>query len=189
MALTSYSWALVGSVVTASVSRLHMYVLVAVILVGILIVAVVALYLRNRQSHKTCANCGSPSQFGYSCEAESKLENIVNLCFTCLVKKMTDDYESYEGRALAIQPAAGFPCYVFQTGSRWPDSKLAKEVVEMFSATDETCNQCGSNAHYHWVSSKGLNPSTFEQVLSNGCQRRFCGGETLAQCRYAVDAA
>lgn len=145
-----------------------MYVLISVILVGILIMAVAALYLRNRQAHKTCANCGSPSQFGYSREAESELEDIVSLCFTCLVKKMTDDYQSYEGRALVIQPAEGFPCYVFQTSSRWPDSKLAKEAAEMLSASDEACEQCGSNAHYLWVSSKGLNPSTFEQVLSKG---------------------
>lgn len=148
-----------------------MYVLIVVILVGILIVAAMALSLRNRQSHKTCANCGSPSEFGYSHEAESELENIVNLCFTCLVKKMTDDYKNYEGRALVIEPAAGFPCYVFQTNSKWPDSKLAKEVAEMFSATDEACNHCGVNAHYLWVSSKGLNPSTFEQVLSNGLSK------------------
>ena len=145
-----------------------MYVLIAVILASILIIALVALYLRSRQSHKTCANCGLPSQFGYSREAESELEDIVNLCFTCLVKKMSDDYESYEGRALVIQPAAGFPCYVFQPSSRWPDSKLAKEAAEMFSATEEACNRCGSNAHYLWVTSKGLNPSTFEQVLSSG---------------------
>ena len=144
-----------------------MYVLIVVILIGTL-VAVMVLSLRNRQSHKSCANCGSPSKFGYSREAESELENIGNLCFACLVKKMTDDYESYEGRALVIQPAAGFPCYVFQTNSKWPDSKLVKEAAEMFSGTDEGCNQCGSNAHYLWVSSKGLNPSTFEQVLSNG---------------------
>lgn len=145
-----------------------MYVLIAVILVGVLIVAMAALYLRNRQPHKACANCGSPSQFGYSREAESELEDIVNLCFTCLVKKMSDEYQSYQGRTLVIQPAEGFPCYVFQTSSRWPDSKLTKQAAEMFSAADEACKQCGSNAHYLWVSSKGLNPSTFEQVLSNG---------------------
>jgi hypothetical protein len=145
-----------------------MYTLVAAILVGILIAAAVALYLRNRRSPNTCANCGSPSQFGYSHEAESETENIVNLCFTCLVRKLADDYGRYEGRALVIQPAPGFPCYVFQSSSRWPDSKLAKEVAEMFSATDEACGQCGSNAQYLLVSSKGLNPSTFAQVLSNG---------------------
>jgi hypothetical protein len=145
-----------------------MYTLIAAILIGILIAAAVALYLRNRRTPNTCANCGSPSQFGYSHEAESEIEDVINLCFTCLVQKLTDDYGRYEGRALVIQPAPGFPCYVFQSSSRWPDSKLAKEVAEMFSATDEACNQCGSNAHYLWVSSKGLNPSTFAQVLSNG---------------------
>jgi hypothetical protein len=108
-----------------------MHTLIAVMLVGILIVVAMALHLRNRQSHKTCANCGSPSQFGYSREAESEPKDIINQCFTCLVGKLTDDYDSYQGRALVIQPAAGFPCYVFQASSRWPDSKLAKEVAEM----------------------------------------------------------
>lgn len=145
-----------------------MYTLIAVIFVGILVFVAVALYLRKRQSHQTCANCGSPCRFGYSREAESKLEDIVNLCFTCLVRKLSDDYESYEERALVIQPAAGFPCYVFQTSGKWPDSKLAKEVAEMFSATDEACNRCGSKAHYLWVTSKGLNPSNLEQLLSEG---------------------
>jgi hypothetical protein len=145
-----------------------MHTIIAVVLVGILIVVAVALYLRNRQSHKICANCGSPSRFGYSREAESVLGDIVNLCFSCLVKKLSDDYESYEGKALVIQPAAGFPCYVFQTSSKWPDSKLAREVAEMFPATREACNQCGSKAHYLWVTSKGLNPSNFEQFLSQG---------------------
>ena len=125
-----------------------MYALIAVILIGVLIAVAAAQYLRRRLSHKTCANCGSPAQFGYSHEAESELEDILNLCFTCLVRKLTDDYGSYEGRAVVLQPAAGFPCYVFQSSSRWPDSKLAREVAELFSATDEACNQCGSNAHY-----------------------------------------
>ena len=145
-----------------------MYTLIAVILIGILIVVAVAPYLRNRQSHKTCANCGSPSQFGYSREAESELKDIINLCFTCLVGKLTHDYDSYEGRALVIQPAAGFPCYVFQASSRWPDSKLAREVADMFSATNEACNRCGSKAHYLWVTSNGLNLSNFEQLMSEG---------------------
>ena len=84
------------------------------------------------------------------------------------MSKLSNDYDSYEERALVIQPAAGFPCYVFQTSSKWPDSKLAKEVAEMFSAADEACNQCESKAHYLWVTSKGLNPSNFEQLISEG---------------------
>jgi len=137
-------------------------------LVGILIVVAVALHLRNLRPDKTCANCGSPSQFGYSRKAESELEGIGSLCFTCLVGKLTDDYENYEGKALVIQPAAGFPCYVFQASSKWPDSKLAKEVTEMFSATDGACNQCRAKAHYLWVTSNGLKLSNFQQLLSEG---------------------
>jgi len=162
-----------------------MYTLIAAILVGILIVVAVALYLRNRRPDKTCANCGSPSQFGYSREAESKLEDIRSLCFTCLMEKLTDDYESYEGRALVIQPAAGFPCYVFQASSRWPDSKLAKEVAEMFSATDEACNQCGAKAHYLWVTSSGLKLSILEQLLSEGLSQtllRRGNGRPVSLC-------
>lgn len=151
--------------------RPHMSTLIAVILIGILAVVAVALYVRNRQSHRTCGNCGSPSEFGYSREAESELKDVVNLCFACLVRKLTDDYESYEGRALVVQPTAGFPCYVFQKGSRWPDSNLAKEVAEMLSATDDACNQCGSTAHYLWVTSNGLSLSNFEQLLSEGLSR------------------
>ena len=140
----------------------------AVILAGILVAVSVVLYRRWHQSHGTCANCGSSSQFGYSNEPESKAEDIVKLCFTCLAAKLTDDYEGYESKALVIEPAAGFPCYVFHPKSKWADTKLAKEMTEMFSRTEQTCNQCASNAHYLWVTSNGLNPATFEQVLSNG---------------------
>jgi hypothetical protein len=139
-----------------------------VLLVGVLIAVVVVLYLRWRQSHGICASCGSPSQFGYSSEPESKADDIVKLCFTCLAARLTDDYQRYKGKALVIQPAAGFPCYVFQPKSKWADSEFAKEMPEMFSRTDETCNHCGSNVHFLWVTSNGLDPSNFEQLLSNG---------------------
>jgi len=145
-----------------------MHIFFTAILAGILIAVSVVLYLRWRRSHGTCASCGSSSQFGYSNEPESKAEDIVKLCFNCLAAKLADDYMRYESKALVIEPAAGFPCYVFQPKSKWADAKLAKDVTEMVSKPDETCNQCGSNAHYLWVASNGLNPATFEQVLSNG---------------------
>jgi hypothetical protein len=133
-----------------------------------LIAAGALLHFRRRQSHGTCANCGSSSNFGYSNEAESKAEDIVKLCFTCLSAKLTDDYKQFSGKALVIQPAAGFPCYVFQPKSRWADSKLVKEMSEMFSGMEETCNQCTSNAHFLWATSNGLVPSNFDKVLSEG---------------------
>jgi len=94
-----------------------MHIFFIVILAGILIAVGVVLYLRWRQSHGTCANCGASSQFGYSNEPESKAEDIVKLCFNCLAAKLTDDYGRYESKALVIEPAEGFPCYVFQPKS------------------------------------------------------------------------
>lgn len=126
------------------------------------------LHFRKRQLHGTCANCGSSSNFGYSNESESKAEDIVKLCITCLATKLTDDYKRFSGKALVIQPAAGFPCYVFQPKSRWADSKLLKETTEMFCRMEETCSQCASSSHYLWVTSNGLVPSNFEKVLSEG---------------------
>ena len=137
---------------------------------GIAIVVALLGYLRWRQSHGSCANCGSPSKFGYSHEPESKAEDIVKLCLTCLAAKMKDGYERYEGRALVIQPTAGFPCYVYQASGKWADSGIAKELDTMFSGTDKGCNRCGSKAHYFWVTSNGLNASNLEDVLSYGLQ-------------------
>src|SRR5215472_2885531 len=130
---------------------------------GIAIVVALLGYLRWRQSHGSCANCGSPSKFGYSHEPESKAEDIVKLCLTCLAAKMKDAYERYEGRALVIQPKAGFPCYVYQASGKWADSGIAKELDSMFSGTDKGCDRCGSKAHYFWVTSN-------ERVESGGCR-------------------
>ena len=145
-----------------------MQILSIVLLIGVLFVVAVALHLRRRRSHGLCANCGASSRFGYSSEPESKAEDIVKLCFTCLAAKLNDDFQRYQGKAFVIQPTAGFPCYVFQPKSRWPDSKFTKGLTEMFSQTDDACKHCGSRVHFLWVTSNGLNPSNFERVLSNG---------------------
>lgn len=139
-----------------------------VILAGIIIAAAFVVYIRLRQSSGTCANCGSPSQFGYSREPESKTKDILKLCLSCLGAKLKEDFKRYEGRALVVQPAMGFPCYVFQMSSKWADSRLAKEVSEIFSESDKACNRCGSRAQYFRVTSNGLNPSNFEQLLLRG---------------------
>jgi hypothetical protein len=68
-----------------------MQILSIVILIGVLFVVAVALYLRRSQSHGICANCGASSRFGYSNEPESKAEDIVKLCFTCLAAKLNED--------------------------------------------------------------------------------------------------
>ena len=141
------------------------------VVVGFLIVVALVLYARWHQSHGKCANCGAPSQFGYSPEAESRAKDIVKLCFACLAAKLRDDYERFGSRALIIQPTTEFPCYVFQENSNWAESQLAKEVSEFLPGPGEACNRCESKAHYSWVTSNGLNATNFERVLSDGLQQ------------------
>jgi len=129
------------------------------------------LFLRKRRKHGTCAICASASQFGYSAKAESKAEDIVSLCLTCLGKKLAGDYQAYGGKALVIAPAANLPCYVFQPKSKWAESALMKEASEMFSKMEETCKKCRAKARCLWMTSNGLPPSNFEEVLSKGASR------------------
>jgi hypothetical protein len=138
------------------------------IAVFLLAVAAGALYLRRHQTHAKCSNCGAPSQFGYSHQAESKRSDIVRLCLACLVAKLGDDYRNYAARALVIEPAADLPCYVFQPKSKWPGSKLAEDLTTLLGNMERACRHCRSHANYLWVTSNGLLSSTFDQVFSEG---------------------
>ena len=138
------------------------------VIVVFLALAAVFLYSRKRRPPAICSGCGSPSQFGYSKQAESEASQVVRLCLTCLKAKLRDDYQEYAGRALVIEPAADLPCYVFQPKSKWANSKLAVELTELVSGMQDTCRHCGSKARFLWLGSKGLLPSNFSQVLSDG---------------------
>lgn len=138
--------------------------------IGLLIavLAAAAIYFRKRQVHAKCADCGSPSQFGYSHRAESDAKDIVKLCLACLTTKLHNDYQRYEARALVIEPAANLPCYVFQPQSKWADSKLMKETSVLLSNMQKTCGHCESKANFLWMTSQGLLDSNFDEVLTEG---------------------
>ena len=139
----------------------------AVIFVFLALVAAL-LYLRERRPPAKCSGCGAPSQFGYSKQAESEASQVVRLCLKCLTAKLRDDYQGYDGRALVIEPAADLPCYVFQPKSKWADSKLSEELTTFVSSMEDTCRDCGAKARFLWLTSKGLLPSNFSQILSDG---------------------
>ena len=147
------------------------FLLPLAVAVFLLAVTAGALYLRRHQTHAKCSNCGAPSQFGYSRQAESKAIDIVRLCLARLVAKLSDDYRNYAARALVIEPAADLPCYVFQPKSKWPGSKLAEDLATLLGNMEDACCHCGSHANFLWVTSNGLLPSTFAQVLSEGPSR------------------
>jgi hypothetical protein len=162
----------------------------AVIIFLALLAAV--LYFRKQRASAECSSCGSPSQFGYSTQAESEPSQIARLCLTCLTTRLRDDYKKYEGRALVIEPAAGLPCYVFQPKSKWADFKLAKDLTTLVSGMESTCRDCSSVAHFLWITSNGLIPSSFSRVLSDGLsQTLLCWGNdqpyaVCSQCCVAL---
>lgn len=146
-----------------------MLTLVALIIVfALLALSAALLYFWKRRPPPRCANCGSPSQFGYSEHAESEANQIVRLCFNCLAAKLRDDYDAYAGHALVIEPAADLPCYVFQPKSKWGDTKLGEDLTKILSNRDDACRCCALQARFLWVTSKGLLASNFSEVLSDG---------------------
>jgi hypothetical protein len=102
-----------------------MHVAVFVGLVGVLVALFfwAIAYFRVHKKPSNCVVCGLPSRFGYSMQAESARKDIASVCLNCLKKKLAEDYEKFEARALVIEPAPDLPCYVFQPSRNWKDYK------------------------------------------------------------------
>ena len=128
----------------------------------------VTAFLLRRRRPRSCANCGAQSLFGYSPRAESPMKDITPLCLNCLKVKLEEDYANFRGRALVIGPAANFPCYVFQPGSKWKDFKLVEETVTFLSKMENTCRHCGATAHFLWLTSNGLAENNAEKLFGAG---------------------
>jgi hypothetical protein len=143
-----------------------------------------------------CIKCASPARFGYSLHAESDRSQISSVCLSCLKAKLAIEFAQFDKRALVIEPAADFPCYVFQPSSRWKDSKLMRDVREMLSRMQNACDHCGGRANFLWLTSNGLRPDNQDELFSKGveetliswgnrpphpvcahcCVNRICGG-------------
>jgi hypothetical protein len=156
-------------------------------------------YFRKSRASAKCSSCGAPSRFGYSSHAESPSNEIVPLCLACMSTKLRDDYQKYSGRALVIEPIAGLPTYVFQPKSTWADSKLLDDLSRLASNREASCEECGSNSRFLWITANGLLPSNFSQVLSNGLSqtllrwgnaepRSLCGACCVASIVKTIEA-
>lgn len=117
-----------------------------------------------------CSVCGSgETRFNYSPAAESDPKHFQPMCQGCLIRKLAQDYASYSGRAVVIEPAAGPPCYVFQPGSLWAgEFAISSDVENLLRTLASHCGSCSSPAKYLWVGSRGLSESTFGDVLEKG---------------------
>jgi hypothetical protein len=121
---------------------------------------------------KRCLVCGAESKYGYSENAEEEIKNIKSMCMKCLVSQLKDDYTTFSGRAVVIQPAPGPPCYVFHTNKKWGDSfkesKMDDDARAYLLRMDTLCRDCGQKANFLWVGSKGLTAHNFGNVLRKG---------------------
>ena len=121
---------------------------------------------------KRCSVCGAESKYGYSENAEEEIKNINSMCMKCLVLQLKNDYTTFSGRAVVIQPAPGPPCYVFHTNKEWGDSfkesKMDDDARAYLLRMDTVCRDCGQKANFLWVGSKGLTAHNFGNVLRKG---------------------
>lgn len=126
----------------------------------------------NSPVGRPCCVCGVPSSYGYSEHAEESADKINPLCLAHLVAELEKGYDDFHGRAVVIEPAEGPPCYVFQPAGEWQhafkDTKIAEDVSALLATMDAECRDCGQNAPYLWVESKGLTGDNFGDTLDKG---------------------
>ena len=125
-------------------------------------------YFRMHKKPAKCVLCGLPSRFGYSVQAESARKDIARVCLNCLKTKLVAEYEKFEARALVIEPAPAFPCYVFQPNKKWNDYKLPEETERLLSNMKSACHRCGARANFLWVTANGLRGDNVEMVFTQG---------------------
>jgi len=124
-----------------------------ILLVAAVIAALGAAFLRltrKKLENKLCADCGAPAMHGYSKTAESASEDIVPLCLRCLLQRLDEDFCTYDGRAVVIQPVAELPCYIFRPKSDW-DESLRTEMDTLLAGLQNHCSSCTNPARYLWV--------------------------------------
>jgi hypothetical protein len=120
---------------------------------------------------KPCVSCRAPARFGYSKHAED-IEHVQPVCLNCLIVRLTQDYSSFEGKAIVIQPAEGPPAYVYQPLEAWatafPKSRIADDVAHLLNNLQSCCQVCGVPAKFLWVGSDGLTGDNFSDTLDKG---------------------
>jgi hypothetical protein len=135
--------------------HIRLILLVAAVIAGL--GAAVLRLTRKKLANKLCAGCGEPAMHGYSKTAESPPEDIVPLCVPCLLGRLDEDYCTYDGRAVVIQPVAELPCYVFRPKSDW-DEQLRAELDTLLAGLQNQCSSCTNPARYLWVNALEAGP-------------------------------
>jgi len=135
--------------------HIRLILLVAAVIAGL--GALVLRLRRKKPDKKLCARCGALAMHGYSKAAESALDDIVPLCVPCLLERLHEDYCTYDGRAVVIQPVAELPCYVFRPKSDWDEQPRA-DLDILLAGLQNQCSSCANPARYLWVNALEAGP-------------------------------
>lgn len=132
--------------------------LVAAVLV---LIAAAILMATTRKKHpaKACLQCGKSSSHGYSKTAEAEAGEIVPLCVGCLLRRLDEDYTTYDGRAVVVQPVVELPCYVFRPKAEWSEA-VRNDVEGILAGLEAQCRSCGQPPRYAWVNALEAAPVT-----------------------------
>ncbi len=160
------------------------------IVFGLVVVALIGAALlraRARRKHpaKYCAQCGKRSSHGYANAAEPEPIETAPLCVDCLLRRLEEDYRTYNGHAVVVQPVAELPRYVFRPTADWSEA-VRKDADFLLAGLQTHCHSCGQPARYVWVNA--LEPGPVAKLPELGVQRTLlAGGKThpvtlCAQC-------
>jgi hypothetical protein len=131
---------------------MSIYQTILLLVAVLVLIAAAILMTATRKKHraKVCVQCGKPSSHGYAKAAESEASEIVPLCVDCLLRRLDEDYTTYDGRAVVVQPVAELPCYVFRPKAEWSEA-VKSDVESILAGLESRCHGCGQEARYAWV--------------------------------------
>ncbi|MGA9526552.1 MAG: hypothetical protein WBS24_00410 [Terriglobales bacterium] len=132
--------------------------------------AVLSIISRTKHRAKACAQCGKRSSHGYSRAAqdggrEKDRSDSVPLCVDCLLKRLDEDYSSFGGRAVVVQPVAELPCYVFRPQQDWGEA-VKNDAESILAEMEIRCSSCGNESRYAWVNA--LEPGPVAKLRTEG---------------------
>lgn len=157
---------------------------VTILLVAAVLVLIAAVLIRavTRKRHpaKKCSRCGKPSSHGYPESGWAESDRILPVCVDCLLRQLDEDYCTFDGRAVVIQPVAEFSCYIFRPNKDWSEA-VRNDTESILARIEKVCYSCGLDARYAWVNA--LEPAPVAKVPRLGIRQTLL---TQASARPAA---
>lgn len=143
-----------------------------VLLVAAVLVLIAAVLIRTvtQRKHrvKKCSRCGKPSSNGYPVSGQAESDSILPVCVDCLLRQLDEDYLTFDGRAVVIQPVAEFTCYLFRPKKDWNEA-VRNDTESILAGLEKLCHTCGLEARYAWVNA--LEPAPVAKVPRLGIRQ------------------